>query len=70
MLAKKLAKKYLPMSARSDGYADAQAVVDKRKRYPEKSGLRVTVAAVESFGRLGDVFAALINDFQTANATR
>ena len=61
-----VAKKYMPMAARQDGYALSQAVKDKKKRYPDKSGLRVTVAAVESFGRLGDEFSALINDLSFA----
>ena len=61
-----IAKKYMPMSSRQDGYANSQAVKDKKKRYPDRSGPRVTVASVESFGRLGEEFAALINDLSFA----
>ena len=57
-----LAKKYMPMASVTDGFANVQASEDKKRRYPDRAGLRVTVASVESFGRLGDSFNALLNE--------
>ena len=57
-----LAKKYLLMSSRTDGFANGQAHDAKRLRYPDKAGLRVTIASVESFGRLGKDFCALLDE--------
>ena len=55
-----LAKKYMRGAASRDGFANEKASEDKQRRYPDKAGLHVITASVETFGRLGEEFEALL----------
>ena len=62
-----LAQRYLQVadghsSSDIDGHATKVADKDKQERYPPRNGLRVTTAAVETFGRLGDAFLDLLQN--------
>ena len=61
-----LAKKYMPQAAHTDGYANLKAAEIKATRYPDRAGLHLTTASIESFGRLGKDFEALLNDLAAA----
>ena len=62
------AGQYRPQSEKLAGHALLVAEARKRTRYPDLGGLTVTVAAVETLGRLGQDFRRLLDQLSAAYA--